>query len=271
MRAIFATTVGVFALMGGAVQAAEAPIGYLGVSGGGANIDAGSAGELDADLTNIQGLVRLPLGPQIGLELAAESTQFDGDAITSGTARLMFDVGPGRLGGFVGGTSADGFDLSGGGVEGRFNLSPNWRLDALAGAASGDADAWAGRGELRIFLSDNSRIDGFANFVSFDTGGGGEDGWTFGFGGEHQFGGAPVSVFGRAEHGELNDVDIASDSFRIGVRWNFGGGTLRDRDMDGQSSPGFTDLFGGDLLPGLLAAPSSPPPPPPPPPPSGDA
>lgn len=275
MKAILATTAGVFTLMGGVVQAAEAPIGYIGASGGSASIDAGAAGSADADLTNLQGLLVLPLGTGLGFELAAEGTQFDGETVTSPTARLMFDVGPGRLGAFVGGVSGDNFDLAGGGVEGRFNLSPNWRLDASAGAASGDADAWAARGELRFFVSDNTRLDGFANFVSFDAGGGSDDGWVFGFGAEHQFGGAPVSLFGRVEHGELNDIDIASDSFRVGLRWNFGGGTLRDRDMDGQSSPGFADLFGGDLLRGLAAAlnapPPSPPPPPPSPPPSGEA
>ncbi len=267
MKAILATTAGVFTLMGGVVQAAEAPIGYIGASGGSASIDAGPAGSADAGLTNLQGLVVLPLGPGLDFEFAAEGTEIDGDQVTSPTARLMFNVGPGRLGGFVGGASGDNFDLTGGGVEGRFTLSPDWRLDALAGAASGDADAWAGRAELRFFVSDNTRLDGFANFVNFDAGGGSDDGWIFGIGAEHQFGGAPVSLFGRAEHGELSDTNIASDSFRIGVRWNFGGGTLRDRDMDGQSSAGFTDLFGGDLLRGLAAALSAPPPSPPPPPP----
>lgn len=266
MKANLAMTAGIFALATGAAQAADAPLGYIGASAGAASLDAGAAGDLDADLTNLQGLLTLPLGSRAGLELAAEGTSFDGNSTTSPTVRLMFDIGPGRLGAFAGQTSGDGFDLDGGGLEGRFNLSPNWRLDASAGAASGDVDARAGRGELRLFLSDNTRIDGFASGIHFEAGGGEDDGWIFGLGAEHQFRAAPVSLFGRVEHGELNDTGVSVDSVRIGARWNFGGGTLRDRDMDGQSSPGFTDLFGGDLLRGLAAALAAPPPPPPPPP-----
>ncbi|MDO9224148.1 MAG: hypothetical protein Q7U20_10615 [Caulobacter sp.] len=248
-------TVCLLALNAGGASAADAPRGYLGASYGDVNVDAGTAGEADADLWTLQGLVSLPLGPGVTGELAAEAAQYDGgDTLWSPTGRIFFDVGGSRVGGFVGGTGSDGFDLTGGGLEGRFNLAPDWRLDTLLGYGSGDVDAWAARGQLRFFAGDNTRLDGYANFVSFDTDLGGLDGWAFGLGGEHLFEGTPVSLFGRLEHDELNDVDLASDSLRIGVRWNFGGGTLRDRGMDGQSSPGFAELFGGDLLFGLASA-----------------
>lgn len=249
MRTVLLTTVGLLALTGVTAQAAEVPRGYVGAAYGAANIDAGPIGDLDADFWNVQGLVSVPFAPGVSGEFSVEATQFDGDqTVWSPTGRLFFDVGQSRLGGFIGGVASEDVDFAGGGVEGRFAIAPDWRVDAAVGYGSGDIDGWAARGELRVFAGDNTRLDGFVDLVGFDTELGDFDGWTAGVGGEHQFTGAPVSVFARYEHSEADDLDLSSDAFRIGIRWNFGGGDLRDRYMDGQSSPTFADMFGGDLL-----------------------
>jgi hypothetical protein len=247
MKTVLITTAGLLVLVGGAAEAA--PRGYLGGAYGGASVDAPIVGEEDAEFWALQGHLALPLGEVVSGEFTVEASQFEGDdAVWSPTARLLFDVGGSKLGPFVGATTGEAFDLAGGGVEGRFSLAENWRLDGAAGYASGDAEGWGARGELRFFAGDNTRLDGFAALSTFDTDLGDFEGWSLGLGGEHQFGGAPISLFARFEHSEAEDLDLSADSFRIGLRWNFGGGTLRDRYLEGQSAPVFTDLFGGDLL-----------------------
>ncbi|HYE46980.1 MAG TPA: outer membrane beta-barrel protein [Caulobacter sp.] len=249
MKTVLITTAGLMVLIGGAAEAAEGPRGYLGGAYGGATVEAPGIGEADADFWVLQGHAALPLGPTVSGEFTLEASQFEGgDTVWSPTARLLFDVGGSQLGGFVGGTTGEAFDLAGAGIEGRFRLAENWRLDGAAGYASGDAEGWGVRSELRIFAGDNTRLDGFAALSGFGTDLGDFQGWSFGVGGEHQFAGAPISLFARFEHSEADDLDLAADTFRIGVRWNFGGGTLRDRYLEGQSAPAFTDLFGGDLL-----------------------
>lgn len=248
MKTVLITTAGLMVLVGGSAQAADGPRGYLGAAYGGASLEAPGLGEADAEFWAAQGHLAVPLGPATA-EFTVEASQFEGeDAVWSPTARLMFNIGESRLGAFVGATTGEAFDLAGGGVEGRFRLAENWRLDGAAGYASGDAEGWGARGELRVFAGDNTRLDGFAAASAFETDLGDFDGWTLGLGAEHQFGGAPISLFARFEHSEAEDLDLTADSFRVGLRWNFGGGTLRDRHLEGQAAPVFTDLFGGDLL-----------------------
>ncbi|MDP3594659.1 MAG: hypothetical protein Q8R94_22595, partial [Phenylobacterium sp.] len=63
----------------------------------------------------------------------------------------------------------------------------------------------------------------------------------------------PWSITGGYEHGEIDDLDLKSDTFRVGLRYTFGG-TLRDRDQSGASLGSASNLFGGSLGQGVIAA-----------------
>jgi hypothetical protein len=108
----------------------------------------------------------------------------------------------------------------------------------LAGAVSYgtiddiDADIWSVGGEARVFVSDNFRIDAGVAFASADVAGGEIDGWTVGIDGEYQFAGTPWSVTGGYSRATVDDVDLESDTFTIGVRYSFGG-DLKERDRSG--------------------------------------
>ena len=49
------------------------------------------------------------------------------------------------------------------------------------------------------------------------------DAWAYGVGAEYQLDNSPISLFGSWQRVSLNDVDVDSDNFVIGARYNFGG------------------------------------------------
>jgi len=109
-----------------------------------------------------------------------------------------------------------------------------------------DADIWTVGGEVRYFVNDNFRINGGLAWATADVGGADVDGWSAGVGGEYQFAGTPWSITGGYTHAKLDDADLDSDTFAVGVRYSFGGDLkARDRsgaDLGAGSSP-FASLF----------------------------
>jgi hypothetical protein len=115
-----------------------------------------------------------------------------------------------------------------------------------------DLEQLALDGEVRHFVSDNFSIQGNAAFGNIDASGGGDaDFWGAGIGAEFQFASAPISIYGGWQHFDL-DGGPESDSIGAGVRWNFGGGSLFDRNRSGAglSRPaGFFERFFGEFSP----------------------
>lgn len=95
-------------------------------------------------------------------------------------------------------------------------------------------------GEARHFVSDNFSIQGNLGYGKLD-GIGDPDYWSAGIGAELQFTGAPISVFGGWQHLDIESTEV--DHLGIGVRWNFGGGSLLDRDRSGASLSRQTSTF----------------------------
>jgi hypothetical protein len=106
-------------------------------------------------------------------------------------------------------------------------------------------DFWAGRAELRHFFADNFKVQGVAGFTKADVAGADLDMWNLGAEAEYQFAGG-WSVLGAYEHGEMEDANLSADTFKIGVRYTFGG-TLKDRDQSGAALSSVSTLFGGSL------------------------
>lgn len=135
------------------------------------------------------------------------------------------------------------------GAEAQANLAPTTSLYGQLGYGQvddlGDVDFWAGRAELRHFVTDNFKLQGSAGFTKADSRGVDLDAWNLGAEAEYQFAGG-WSVVGAYEHGEIDDADLSADTFRVGVRYTFGG-TLKDRDQSGGSLGSVSNLFGGTL------------------------
>lgn len=150
---------------------------------------------------------------------------------------LYWQGGSWRVGGVVAGSDFDTFlshDFAYG-VEGMFNAGPNTNIFAsltfgdLHFGSTGHADTWNVDVGANFYASPNIRFGGTIGTGEID-GGGGFDSDTFsaGVNGEFQPWSAPVSITLGWSHYD-NDFDAGGDTLSIGARWNFGGGTLQDR------------------------------------------
>lgn len=247
-----------FFALTGAAQAQT--VGHVGANYSRVEIDAGALGDTDADVIQGEGAVAFDAGP-LRAQIDGSVTNFDtdgGDATTwSTTGHLNKTFEGGLAGGFVGVSKSDDVTLWAVGAEAQFNVTPKTTLYGQVGYGQSDdlddVDFWAGRAELRYFVTDNFKIAGNAGFTKADATGGDLDMWNVGADAEYQFAGTPWSVIGAYEHGELDDADLKSDTFKVGLRYTFGG-TLRDRDQAGASLGSAANLFGGSLGQGVIAA-----------------
>lgn len=247
-----------FFALTGAAQAQT--VGHVGAGYNRAEIDAGALGDTEADVFQAEGAVAFDAGSLRGaVDGSVTNFDFDGGDATNWavTGHLNTALNGGLVGGFAGVTTNDDVTVWGVGAEGQVNLAPSTTLYGQLGYGQSDdlddADFWAGRAELRYFISDNFKIQGSAGFTNLETNDGDLDMWNIGADAEYQFASTPWSVTAGYEHGELDDADLKSDTFKVGVRYTFGG-TLRDRDQAGASLGSVDKLFGGTVGQGLIAA-----------------
>jgi hypothetical protein len=109
-------------------------------------------------------------------------------------------------------------------------------------------------GEARHFVGDNFSIQANLGFGSVDFGFDDADYWSGGFGAEAQLGSAPISIYGGWQRVDFQGGGGGIDTLGVGVRWNFGGGTLMDRSRSGagfqNTTPNGVELeLGGSLVP----------------------
>jgi hypothetical protein len=231
-----------------AAQAQAQVVGHAGVNYG--RTDAEIAGlDTDVDAFQLEGAAAFDLGG-LGAQVDGSVTDSDdADAAWSATGHLNGQLGGARVGGFAGFETTDGDTLWAVGGEAQADLAPSTVLYGQAGYGQIDdldTDLWAVRGELRQYVTDSFKIAGSVGYVNVDQDVLGEaDGWTLGLDAEYQFAGTPFSVYGGYQRAESDDIDLESDTFQIGVRYTFGGATLRQRDAAGASLGGVTKLFGG--------------------------
>jgi hypothetical protein len=88
-------------------------------------------------------------------------------------------------------------------------------------------------GEGRFFLTENLSVQGNLGYGDLDSDFGGTDYWTGGIGAEWLIPGAAVSINGGWQHLDADGFEV--DSLGVGVRWNFGGGSLLERNRSGAS------------------------------------
>lgn len=122
------------------------------------------------------------------------------------------------------------------GVEGQYYLERTTLDASISYSEADDADAnvTAVNAGATYFFTDNFSVNGGVGFANAEAGDDDVDAISAGLGAEYQFASVPVSVFGGYAHSEVDDLDISSDAFTVGVRYNFGG-TLFDRNRSGAS------------------------------------
>ncbi len=239
----------VVAFLGSAVAANAQTIGHIGANYGRTDVDAAG---LDADIDSwqVEGAVRFDAG-SLGAQIDGAISDAEDSQTTFGvTGHLNTKAGSGLVGGFAGVETSDDVTFWGLGVEGQVALAPTTTLYGQAGYGTsddlGDADFWAVRGEVRHFVTDNFRLQGSLGYNRIDVRGGDADAWNAGVEAEYQFKDTPFSVVAGYDHFDVNDFDINADTFRVGVRYTFGG-TLKDRNDSGASLGSVSKLFGAGL------------------------
>jgi hypothetical protein len=162
------------------------------------------------------------------------------DADTFAASGHLYWQGSGwRLGGLVATSNIDDgsaeVDELVYGAEGTFDIGPN---TVLGGSATfgevdflgTDLDAWNVDASLNYYATPNFRIGGTLGSGNVEAGTD-IDTFTAGVDAEYQLSSAPVSFTLGYLHLDAEDLlGLETDTISAGVRWNFGGSTLRDRD-----------------------------------------
>lgn len=159
------------------------------------------------------------------------------------TGHLFWSGGNWRLGGVVSVASAD-FGGGGGdldetnyGVVGSYALAPNVILSGSATVGNmtwffgADIDTFNADARLSVYPSDNIRLGATLGAGRLDPDGGPEaDSTTYGLDAEFRPWSFPVSFAIDYTHYEEDIFGSERDVVYLAGRWNFGGGSLRDRD-----------------------------------------
>jgi hypothetical protein len=214
------------------------------------NTDFGSGAEISS--TTVDGAFLLGSNVQVN---GAYSSIEDGDGDGFSVDGFLFNrSATGAFGGFLGyqsldlggSSSADSWSIGGFGQH--YSGNTTWTGQLGYNDTEGDISIIHLDGEARHFFSDN--FAGYVNLGYGDvdvTGGGGGDFWAGGIGGEVQLTGAPISIYGGWQHIDAEGGE--GDSLGVGVRWNFGGGTLLEQNRTGASFrravPSFFELTAG--------------------------
>lgn len=224
------------ALLSAPAFAETVPSGYVGAAWSNTEVET-PLGDVDGDGFAVDGAVVWSLGGDLGLQLDAAYADVEDSDGVSATAHLFDRNDSFAFGGYVG--LAEVEDETGwtAGLEAHKYLN-NVTLAGGLGYATiddSDVDVWGLNGEVRYFVSDNVRLNAGLGWVRAEAGGEDTDGLSIGAGAEYQFDAAPISLFAGVSRTEFNDFDVDATSVTVGLRYNFGGTTLKSRDRSGAS------------------------------------
>jgi len=237
-KIVLAAAASVAALLAGPVLAQDVASGYIGAGYTKAELDD----TFETEGWNLHGSVNFPMSGSLGVQVDAGYTSVDDADAESmfGQAHLYNRGENGSFGGFLAYADSEDVGMWAGGLEGQHYMD---RVTVAGVIGFGkvdelDAEAFGAAGQARLFANDNLRFDVTLGLVETD----GDDTTSVGVGGEWQLSGTPLSVFGSWDHSDSDIGDVASVT--VGVRFNFGTGSLMERDRSGASRMGARGLFG---------------------------
>lgn len=217
-------------------------------------------GSAAIDVWSVKGAVAAPLSGNIG-------GQFDGDvgdyrfgsaafgtgdkAVFTPTGHVFYRNNQYTAGAFLGLETASHVTAVGGGLEGQYFASPNWTVDGAvgyAGITNADTHIFGVRGGAKYFINDHFALGGTVDYARLsETGLGHTNLWALGVKGEYRLKSLPVSLSLAYERGEMGDLNAHSDTLKVGVKWAFGSGSLREENHHGASLGGVEETFGGEI------------------------
>lgn len=225
---------------------ASAQTGYVGAIY--ANTDPDGADDFDS--YGIEGSVFFPASGSLGVEVDAAVVDSDDSDTGYGLTGHLFTRNENYLfGGYVSVADSDDDTTWGAGLEAN-KYYDRWTLNGSVGYADADdanVDAWGVNVGASLFATDNLRFDANLGWANVDGPGGDDDALGYGVGVEYQLASVPVSFGASVGHVEFDDANAEADVIGVAVRWNFGGGTLLDRDRNGASQASRTGILSSAL------------------------
>lgn len=234
---------------------AHADSGYLGLS-----YQNGDAGGGDIDSVAASGAFSFgdhfqANGHYVGIDTGVDLNAWNlGGHLFSRSEQGMFGgyLGYNSLDVSGGAGSLDEWTIAGVGAAYMNRSTLSGAISYTDGEFGGDVTQTALDGEWRHFMADNFSIQANGGYASVDFGGGGGDAtfWSAGIGAEAQMDSVPISIYGGYQYTDLDGANI--NSLGVGVRYNFGGGTLFDRNHSGAGlnrPQGFIERLFGEFKP----------------------
>jgi hypothetical protein len=208
--------------------------GFIGLNYGRADFGGG-----DADSYGVNGAVTIPTGGAWNVLLDgsfSDSSDTDVQTLT-GTAHLVHRGMNSSWGGYVGLTDTDDVNawVAGGEYAHHFAGSTLALGAGYGNVDDVDVDLYGLNAEYRIFANDNLRFDFGAGIARAEAGGLDADVMSIGAGVEHRFANSPFSIGASYTFVDIDDFGIDGNVIGITGRWNFGGGSLRERDRSGNT------------------------------------
>jgi hypothetical protein len=211
--------------------------GYVGLDYGSVNVD----GEGTEDGFGASGA--FVVTPNIALDAAVAEE----DSSWAATAHLFTNNSSYLFGGFLGvDDNGDSTSLKAG-LEGQYYAANTTIAGAIGYGTNDDStvDIWIANGEVRLFSTENFRIEGGFGWVSVNPdNGGAADALSLGLGGEYLFTAAPMSIGLALSNTQSDEDDLKVNAVTATVRYNFGGGSLLDRDRSGGGLAGLSGVAG---------------------------
>jgi hypothetical protein len=230
---LLATTI--FALMGTPAFAQERVNGYVGIDYANSAFDGG----YDADLWQADAALGFSHG-QFGLQLDGSVGSFESDSDTWAVAGHANYAGSGwRVGAVVAATSFDGGDEEVVyGIEGNYDIGERAVIGASGTLGSvpvlyDDFDTWNIDVDLAFYVTPNWRLGGRVGVGNLENSLWEVDTTSVGLGVEVQPWAAPLSIAVAYDYFDRDGTptfETEIDAFSVSLRWNFSGGSLRERD-----------------------------------------
>jgi len=241
---------------------ASAQTGYVDVAYSNSDADFLSG---DVESTSLGGSFTFGTGAAIDVQVDARianieaDTGGDVDAVNIGAH--LFNRGPTWLwGGYIGYTNLDGSGTDADDVTVAVETQYYMARSTISGALSYsenedflDLNVTMLEGEFRHFTTDNFSLAAGVGIGSAEAGSTDLDLWSANIGAEYQLATMPLSIFAGWRHTEVDAPggDLENDSLGLGIRWNFGGGTLFDRNRSGAGLnrvPGASERLLGNIV-----------------------
>lgn len=213
--------------------------GYLGGRYTSADIDVILETGVEADAWQGEGAFGWTgaLGGQVGGTFGNIDVEGEEIDYWNGNVHLYWDTGSWKIGGVLAHSEFEDADTDETvlGVETMFDVSSNANIWGSLTRSEfeffiADFEAWNLDVGANFYASPNVRFGGYVGTGNVDAGGGDDfDSIAFGVNTEFQPWSAPVSITLGYNYFDIDDINAGSTSFNIGARWNFGGGTVQDR------------------------------------------